>query len=92
MDIVSASSQLDPDVYDKMTKTDSFELEDALKPMKGELPTQWQFRVNDFVNRFFKEKINGIQSDGDSLPKSSGTKWAKSMLTSGNLLKRVPKR
>lgn len=91
LQLVQVAETLRPEEYDKLIEADSFELEDLVKPVEGELHAQWVFRVKDTVNKALKHLINEAV-DGCEVSyrdtESGGSKWAVSMLTSGSLLKK----
>jgi hypothetical protein len=92
INLIQVAGSVRPEEYDNLMSRDAFELDELVRPTKGELHTQWVFRVKDTIYRALKHKINEAVEDNETRFRDSdqnSSKWAVKMLTSGELLKKV---
>ena len=85
--ILKAAENIMPDEYDTLQKDDSWELDELIRPVKGELHPQWVHRVKETIYRALKDKVNKITDMSSTSVSSGSNRLTIHQLTSGVLKK-----
>lgn len=86
--ILKAADELGASEYDELQRKDAFELDELLRPVKGEVYPAWLMRLKETIYRALKEKINQIAETNDVGASSFSNKAAVRQLSSGIFLKK----
>ena len=85
--ILKAAESIVADEFDAIQKEDSWQLDELIRPVKGELHPQWVHRVKETIYRALKDKVNKISDDSATSMAGGSNKLTIHQLTSGVLKK-----
>ena len=86
LDIIANAEAMKPDEFDLLRNKSAFELEEMLKPVKGETHRGWKLRIKDFVYKAIQNEINKIESQGKTTLERA-VSYAVNAFTNGTLRK-----
>lgn len=91
LNIVRVADAIRPNEFDNLMARNAFELDELVKPVKGENHSQWVARVKDTIYKALRHNANKIAEANEIKLRDTdetSNSWPVNMLTNGALLKR----